>query len=367
MFYDGNYFLHVSNYYNYDHSKRKRISLSGLHEFVKRKVAEFEQTETQLCRIVDAHYFRGRLTASEASQRGDTLYWDRVFDDVLMSEGITTHYLPLRSSTSGSRIEKGIDVWLAMEAYELAVHKKYDVFVMLAGDGDYVPLVRKLNTLGCRVMVLSWDFEYTAENGRRMVTRTSQDLLAEASYPMAMHEEIDARLKKDDLLIHNIFVATESRRSRYQLDEFDLVSSDADYDPDTAKHSMVMSIKSGYGFIKYPPNNLFFHYSSLVNADFSEIHEGDEVEFYIGRNDDGQPIAINVLPTFAIGRTEKPSEALKREQERLMAMSLANLEATAGSDTSSAETAGAPVAEVAETASVEPTEMSFELDDEDAL
>jgi hypothetical protein len=35
VFYDGNYFLHVSNYYNYFHPKRRRISISGLHNFIK--------------------------------------------------------------------------------------------------------------------------------------------------------------------------------------------------------------------------------------------------------------------------------------------------------------------------------------------
>ncbi len=41
----------------------------------------------------------------------------------LMSEGVTTHYLPLRNF-GGRREEKGIDVWLALEAFELAIYKK---------------------------------------------------------------------------------------------------------------------------------------------------------------------------------------------------------------------------------------------------
>jgi hypothetical protein len=73
--YDGNFFLHVSNYYLYHHGRNARISLDGLHAFVRSKVAELEGTETRYCPIVDAHYFRGRLpprswrsaTASSAS------------------------------------------------------------------------------------------------------------------------------------------------------------------------------------------------------------------------------------------------------------------------------------------------------------
>ena len=35
VFYDGNYFLHVSNYYNYSHERKNRLSIAGLHHFIK--------------------------------------------------------------------------------------------------------------------------------------------------------------------------------------------------------------------------------------------------------------------------------------------------------------------------------------------
>src|SRR5690606_15446952 len=101
VFYDGNYFLQVSNYYAYGHQRRRRISISGLHDFIRSQVADEEANDMKLCQIVDSHYFRGRLNAADASQRGDTLYWDRVFDDILMSEGVTTHYLPLKTGFDG--------------------------------------------------------------------------------------------------------------------------------------------------------------------------------------------------------------------------------------------------------------------------
>jgi len=293
VFYDGNYFLHVSNYYNYDHMRKRRLSLSGLHEFIRYQVAQEEGEEAHLCQIVDAHYFRGRLNAREASQRADTLYWDRVFDDILMSVGITTHYLPLKT-VYGRREEKGIDVWLALEAFELAFYKRFDVLVLIAADGDYVPLVRKLNTLGTRVMALSWDFEYTTDMGKRMVTRTSQDLLEEVSYPISMHEVIDNRVKRNDPLINNLFVQNESRRNM-AADAADAAEL-ATVEEGEVLTSEVFSIKNGYGFIKYPPNNLFFHYTSVIGGDFNELTEGEEVEFTVGKNEDGGSIAVNVKP-----------------------------------------------------------------------
>ncbi|WP_460638472.1 NYN domain-containing protein [Larkinella harenae] len=298
VIYDGNYFLHVSNYYNYSHERRSRISISGLHEFIRSQVAIEEDTEFRLCQIVDAHYFRGRLNAHEASQRGNQLFYDRLFDDILMSEGVVTHYLPVKSF-HGSRQEKGIDVWLALETFELTISKKFDVVVLITADGDYVPLIRKLNTLGTRVMVLSWDFEYYNDEGEKLVTRTSQDLLKEVSYPVAMHEMIDTRLRKNDPLIQNLFVKQSTRMlvstNPLSLDDnFDAYTDDSDSDPSEYKISTIRSLKNGYGFINYPPNNLFFHYTSLNDIDFNELQVDDEVKFRIGKNAESKDIAIDV-------------------------------------------------------------------------
>jgi len=302
VFYDGNYFLHVSNYYNYDHPRQRRLSITGLHQFIKQEVAAVENSNPGLCQIVDAHYFRGRLSAQEAHQRGAVLYWDRVFDDILMSAGVTTHYLPLKNM-HGRREEKGIDVWLALEAYENAVYKDFDVLVLIASDGDFLPLVRKLNTLGTRVMILSWDFEFTNDMGKTMVTRTSQDLLEEVSYPIPMHEIIDNRLRRNDPIINNIFVPGESKRSNHPVfrdtkpaGENGAVVAMVEGEGTVGEvhNSEILSLKNGYGFVRFPPNNLFFHYTSVVELDFNDLLVGDKVEFTLDKNEDGQFIATNV-------------------------------------------------------------------------
>ncbi len=327
VFYDGNYFLHVSNYYNYSHERRSRISISGLHSFIRRQVAKEEGVNERLSQIVDAHYFRGRLNAHEANQRGNQLFYDRLFDDILMSEGVVTHYLPVKTY-QGYRQEKGIDVWLALEAFELAQYKKFDVVVLITSDGDYVPLIRKLNTLGSRIMVLSWDFEFLNEQGEKQVTRTSQDLLEEVSYPVAMHSLIDDRSNRNDLVIQNLFVKQQPRpvftpatattagasngngNSNYanggsytnsynsygdeQDDEPNYNVAEVDDDPDGRKISTIRSLKTGYGFVNYPPNNLFFHYTSLIDTDFNELQVDDEIEFTVGQNAEGKDIAVDV-------------------------------------------------------------------------
>lgn len=284
VFYDGNYFLQVSNYYAYGHSRKKRLSISGLHDFIKNQVAIEVATDTRLCQIVDSHYFRGRLTASEASQRADTLYNDRVFDDILMSEGVTTHYLPLRTTIDGLKQEKGIDVWLALEAFELSFYKRFNVLVLIASDGDYVPLVRKLNTLGTRVMLLGWDFEYASDTGHKFTTRTSQSLLEEVTYPIQMSKIIDDRVKRNEPIISNLFVQTEKRKSNKSISKESFEQG----------VSEILTLKNGFGFIKSPPNNLFFHYSNMVDTDFNDLKVGDKVKYSIEKNQNGEDIANNV-------------------------------------------------------------------------
>ena len=283
VFYDGNYFLHVSNYYYYEHERNARISIEGLHNFIRNRVSKEEGIDAKLCHIVDSHYFRGRLSAYEAQSSENKLYAERIFDDILMGEKVITHYLPLRMR-GGKREEKGIDVWLALEAYELTVFKKFDVLVLIASDGDYVPLVRKLNTLGTIVMLLSWDFRYQDMNGRESVTRTSQELLEEVTYPVAMHELIDNRLNKNDSVISNLFDKQDENRMKF-------INKPV---PEGVQRSRTLNMKSGYGFIAFPPNNLFFHFEDVMEGNFNDIMDGDMVEFEIRRNERGEEVAFNV-------------------------------------------------------------------------
>ncbi|MCS6832916.1 MAG: NYN domain-containing protein, partial [Flammeovirgaceae bacterium] len=317
VFYDGNYFLHVSNYYNFIHPKRKRLNIGGLHDFIRHQVAQEEGVDVRLCQVVDSHYFRGRLSAQEASQRGNQLYFDRVFDDILMSEGVITHYLPLKNR-GGKKEEKGIDVWLALEAFEMAIYKRFDVLVLIAADGDYVPLIRKLNTLGTRVMVLSWDFEYNDElTGKEMVTRTSQELLEEVTYPVAMHEIIDNRVKKNDPLIVNLFVNNDyaspinpTGNGSYANNN-DTKVNIFGHAYGQVRQSTTLNMKQGFGFIYYPPSNLFFHRTDVIDGDFSDIKDGDEVFFVLERDEKGQDVAKKVRKVS----WERPSKEQEMSQQ----------------------------------------------------
>lgn len=291
VFYDGNYFLHVSNYYNFSHDRRARISIFGLHEFIRAHAAELEGTDTRRSKVVDAHYFRGRLPAHEANSRNKLLS-ERLFDDILMKEGIVTHYLP-----AGPRGDRDTDVWLSLEAYELTMLKQYNVVVLLACDGDFVPLVRKIQSHGTRVMVLGWDFEYTDEFGNDRVTVTSAALLKECTYPVAMHDLINDPAESE--LVDSLFVPKDGEMNYNRPASAVATGGNGEAISDERFVGRVQNVKDGYGFIENPEDtqgrNLFFYWED-VNGDFNALEAGDWVEYSLGRNHRGEcAVEVNRL------------------------------------------------------------------------
>lgn len=294
IFYDGNYFYHVSNYYCYAHPRRARLSIPGLHEFVKKMISEKEGIPEKLCQIVDCHYFRGRLPAMEANAR-QILLNERVFDDILMREGVVTHYLPVTRNT-----EKGVDVSLALETLELTIFKKFNVVVLIASDSDYVPLVRKLNALGTRVMVLGWDFEYVDDNGNNRNTITSARLMNEVSYPLQMHRIIngeivprDRNFQVDSLFVQSSAYSFNSSEKDPEMPDFDTMGNQSSENQMTGR---IVHLKNGYGFIAPDDgtDSIFFFWQDVQDCDFNELNINDAVTYEPGRNERG-PCAKNVM------------------------------------------------------------------------
>jgi cold shock CspA family protein/uncharacterized LabA/DUF88 family protein len=276
IFYDGYYFYKVSNYYKYEHDRKSRISISGLHEFIRNETAQLTGVDVRQCQIIDAHYFKGR---SSAREMGEKVQSERVFEDILMRENIVTHYLPLRYNENNIAQEKGIDVWLALEAYELAIYKHFDILVLVGGDGDYVPLVRKLHTLGTQVMLISWDFSYHNESGESVETKTSRQLQEEVFYSVPMHQRIE---QNGTEFVRDLFVSDKGfERTQPQLSfKIDTPGSTKTVQEYT---STIISINAnGFGFIKdESQNNIFFHYSTVTNRDFTELQAGMTVRYQL--------------------------------------------------------------------------------------
>ena len=280
IFYDGYYFYKISNYYKYEHERKSRISISGLHEFIRNEVATLADMDIRRCQIIDAHYFKGR---SLAKDMGEKVQSERVFEDILMRENIVSHYLPLRFGGDGSFVqEKGIDVWLALEAYELAIYKHFDILVLIAGDGDYVPLVRKLHTLGTQVMLICWDFSYHNENGDVVETKTSRQLLSEVFFPVQMSQRIN---QNGSEYVEHLFVP-ERAQDPSLLASHSSLSKRAERSDEQV--STILNVNpAGFGFIKDEENNnIFFHYSKLANCDISDLKIGTKVSYVIEEDEE---------------------------------------------------------------------------------
>lgn len=307
IFYDGSFFSKVSRYYRYYHERRSRISIQGFHNFVRNRIAEAESTNIEMCQVVDAHYFRGRFSAGASREHHpDALFNERIFDDVLMRAGVITHYLPMRQRDNRAE-EKGIDVWLALEAFELAIYKRFSVLALVAGDGDFLPLIRKLNTLGTKMLLLAWDFEYQDIKGRDQMTRTAQTLIDESTYILQMDQIVDSRSSKTDPFVNNLFLTkpiSDERKSASRKPTFATTagSSAANKTPEVGAE-VTGSIKkivsdNGYGFISGDDGNEYFlFYRNLVDGRrFEDFAEGDRVSFTVGKSEEEgkKPPALDV-------------------------------------------------------------------------
>lgn len=283
--YDGNFFSHVSNYYKYAHDVSSRISISGLHEFIRHSVATAEGLpSTNFCPIVQSHFFRGRFSAKVADER-QCLYNDRVFDDILMWEGVQVHYMPIKGNE-----ERGVDVTLALETYELAASGKIDIIVLIAGDRDYLSLVRKVLGLGVKVMILGWDFEYRDEMGRTRQTFTSDGLLSEATYPVEMQTVIGAEGSFENPVLEKLFVReTTTTSTEGEVEERSSIVEEEEDPNEERFQGEVCTLGKGFGFIRSDDytDNVFFYWEEVRGTDFANLRMGDKVTFAEGKNDRG--------------------------------------------------------------------------------
>lgn len=192
VIYDGSFFWRISNYYRFSHDRQSHLNISALHNYLRHQIAALETDgRVAQCQIAEAHFFRGRFSLKAVQNTRDPLKQletDRFQDQVLMWAGVVAHYQPMNEAVSPPE-EKGVDINLALETYDLAIHKQFDVVVLFSGASDFAPLVRKLQSKGVRVLVPSFDLPNYA--------KTSQRLVEEAAYHLPFSDLIDG-IQEDD-------------------------------------------------------------------------------------------------------------------------------------------------------------------------
>lgn len=155
LFIDGNYFKLIDEGLK---AEGRRVNLKGLIKFIQKNIAEKYELESSSCVVTEAHFFRGRYKAFDAKKL-NLLLDDRKFEDRLIENDVVLHYKHVYNLPDGTPHEKGIDVWFALETYEMAMYRDFDFVVMITGDADYEMLARKLKSLKIPAVLLSWHYD----------------------------------------------------------------------------------------------------------------------------------------------------------------------------------------------------------------
>jgi uncharacterized LabA/DUF88 family protein len=93
------------------------------------------------CDMVRTYYY--------TSMRGDIENIEMILDR-MKEYGIENPYVFKKTKTRGS---KRVDITLATDMLSHAHKKNYDLAVLVAGDEDYIPLVRAVKSEGCQVFL----------------------------------------------------------------------------------------------------------------------------------------------------------------------------------------------------------------------
>lgn len=211
FYYDGSFFDKVSRYYRFFNGRREFLNLGGLQELICAQMAMVAGDMRTDYQLAEAHFFKGRfstralrdfartgqnvrsITNQEELQIGlgnsnsederyiRVLESDRYVEDNLMYANIEPHYYRVAEG-NGPHNEKGIDVWLALSAFEAVMERGVDVVVVFTGDEDFVPLFRKLKARRKTVVLVSEKAEWEDRNGEKRFLGYSRRLAEEADY-----------------------------------------------------------------------------------------------------------------------------------------------------------------------------------------
>lgn len=157
LFIDGGYYAKINQ--ALEESIAMNINVSALMTFIRQQIAQLSGKDITTCHITESHYFRGRYRVNDANSK-HLLYSERKFEDSLIENDVIFHYKHLREIQKEGTItviEKGIDVWFALEAYELSTIRKFDYVVLITGDADHEMLIKKLKALKIHTVLLTWD------------------------------------------------------------------------------------------------------------------------------------------------------------------------------------------------------------------
>ncbi|HJD93697.1 MAG TPA: NYN domain-containing protein [Bacteroides togonis] len=192
VFIDGGYFAKVNE--ALEDTLSFNIQIKPLFQYIRSKIAVGQNLDINDCYITESHYFRGRYRVNDANSK-HLLFKERKFEDTLIENDVIFHYKHLRE-IQNEVIEKGIDVWFALEAYELSLFRDFDFVVLITGDADHEMLIKKLKSLKVHVVLLTWNVTEQSS--------TAKLLREEACTHIELSEEVAADKELLDKLCRKV-------------------------------------------------------------------------------------------------------------------------------------------------------------------
>ena len=140
IFIDGGYYAKINE--GLGKQLSMRLDIKNLFLYVREKISSTYSLPLEDIQVTEAHFFRGRYRANDANAK-HLLYSERAFEDTLIENDVIFHYKHLREMEKKDGItvvEKGIDVWFALEAYELSTFRHFDYVILM--NWLYIIIVR---------------------------------------------------------------------------------------------------------------------------------------------------------------------------------------------------------------------------------
>ena len=305
IYIDGSFFLKMNNHIKNIAKSNDHIDVLKFAAFVEEEISNTFAVDLKKCSIVGGHFFRGRYV--DPTKEQDDFY--HMLDSHLYSAGITPHYIPIY----GDR-EKGVDTELALTALEeAAMFKMYDVIALVAGDEDFVPLVRKIAKHGVQTVLFAFNNDSDGDDS----TRTSFRLTKCVSETLFMDEVMSSRgapnIFQDRSTQHSDTNRFHNSRELPSPLKYTLTNQNSRSEPnisvalrdnsmitvnasDTIKHGYVRSTVTrcggSFGFLTHPDSEnpdavVYMHSQSFRSpAEYSYVSMGDILEYRLATKDD---------------------------------------------------------------------------------
>lgn len=260
----------------------------------------------------------GRISSIQAF--GDWVNFSKEIPEIQRC-GIQPVYVPLSQDGKSS-----LDCYLTVSAMKLFFQNDtVDTLILASGDRDYIPLITELKSLGKQVIIvavpgtLSQDLttivdeviEYEpskyidtdAENS--IATASYGDFVTETIRDLEQHSISDrwvnlasiglALKKRDSGFSHKLYGYKKLAEMLDDIDEVEIKYDNFEKTVALARTNLstghqalkreykgtIQNLKEGYGFITPDDGgeNIFFHYSQLLDVEFYQLNTGDKVSY----------------------------------------------------------------------------------------